>query len=153
MHCSTQLESKKCQNVLSNSQYYDPGSGGVNYGTNSAYLSQVCAQTGTSCASSGSSSSSLGYGYDQDLYALRDKTSFEQNLCTTIPQPTCPATNNYDADSGFASWPETPVGEVATGVCQPGLNPVAPLKRRCVPNLQNKTFNFESLFYSNVKCQ
>jgi hypothetical protein len=104
---------------------------------------------------------SPGYQYDKDLYSLRDKTPYEMNLCTTIPQPTCAATFDYNAESGFASWPETPVGSFATGTCQPGLNPVAPLQRRCIPDPDNQTFKFEPLYsisggnrvYTNVKCQ
>ena len=113
-----------------------------------------------------------GYNYDKSKYAIRDKTSYEMSLCTDIPQPKCPATSNYSSqEDGYAAWPETTVGEMATGSCATGWIEVAPLQRWCVPSVTdpdkdpsgtNRTFIFSRLYtkdssgnrvYSNVKCK
>ena len=108
---------------------------------------------------------SPGYAYDQNLYFLRDKSPYEMSLCTNIPLPSCSPTYDYNQDSGYASWPATPAGQMGTGTCQPGKNPVGSLQRRCVPDANTRTFKFEPLYswdrsgsspvkvYSNVKCQ
>lgn len=128
------LPSASLGSVLSDSQYYD-----IN-------------------------NTSPGYNYDKSLYALRDKTSYEMNLCTTIPQPKCAATNTYSQDDGYAAWPETTVGDIATGTCNSGGVALAPLQRRCIPNPDTQTFEFEPLYtwdlsgstpvkvYGNVQC-
>ena len=114
----------------------------------------------STCASNSTAS---GYNFDQSQYALRDKTSYEMNLCATIPQPTCTAITNYTSqDDGYAIWPATQVGQLAIGSCQNGYIPMAPLQRWCVPNPDTQTFGFSRLYttdgsgnkiYSNVRCQ
>jgi hypothetical protein len=103
-----------------------------------------------------------GYNFDQSKYILRDKTSYETNLCTAIPQPNCAAITNYTSqDDGYAIWPETQVGHIAIGSCKNGDVPLAPLQRWCVPNPNNQNFGFSPLYtvdasnnkiYSNVRC-
>jgi len=125
----------------------------------------------TNCAST-TNTALFGYNYDKTKYAIRDKTPYEMSLCTDIPQPKCPATSNYSSqEDGYAVWPETTVGQMATGSCAVGWVPVAPLQRWCVPSVtdpdkdpsgSNKTFIFSRLYtkdssgnrvYSNVKCK
>jgi hypothetical protein len=110
-----------------------------------------------------------GYNFDESKYILRDKTSYEMGLCTVIPQPNCAAITNYTSqDDGYAIWPETQVGNMATGSCRIGDVPLAPLQRWCVPNpdattnTSTQTFGFSRLYtkdpfgnkiYSNVRCK
>ncbi|KAJ6645054.1 hypothetical protein Bhyg_00255 [Pseudolycoriella hygida] len=54
--------------------------------------------------------------YDPKTQAIRDKTSQELGLCTPYPLPKCAA-----EESGNATWPETTVGELATGTCKAGF--------------------------------
>ncbi len=108
---------------------------------------------------------SPGYNYDQNLYSLRDKTSYELNLCTEIPRPTCAALDDYSVENGSAAWPETPVGDVAVGTCISSKFAYVPLERVCIPDIENKTFQFEPLYNwfwngvswvqiaTNVRCQ
>ncbi|MFK7967569.1 MAG: hypothetical protein AB8B68_00115 [Rickettsiaceae bacterium] len=105
-----------------------------------------------------------GYNFPQNQYILRDKTSYEMGLCTTISQPNCAAVTNYTSqDDGYAIWPETQVGHIATGTCRTGdIAVVDPLQRWCVPNPENQTFSFSKLYtrnssgakvYSDVRCK
>ncbi len=111
-------------NILSEDQYYDP----------------------SSSSSYSASPGGLAANYDADQYGLRNKTSVELGLCTTIPQPTCQAQANYSIENGYAYWPETQVGEQATGSCMPGWIPTHPLKRYCIPFPQTQTFDFEPIY-------
>lgn len=91
--------------------------------------------------------SSPGYAYDKSLYALRDKTAYERNLCVDIPQPTCSATVENNTD-----WPAANVGEVSTGTCLPGYVPkAAPLERYCTINT-NIGAEFDSI-PADVGCE
>jgi len=107
----------------------------------------------------------VAQNYDADEYALRNKTPVERGLCYNIPQPSCAEQNDYSEDNGFAYWPSVIVGKISEGRCKEGWEPVAPLKRYCVPNSKDKSFSFERLYeidegivsdsrvYSNVKCK
>ncbi len=104
----------------------------------------------------------VSINYDQDLYALRDKTSVEMGLCYPIPRGVCAEEDNYSEENGFAYWPETIVGEVAIGKCLAGKSSDAPLERYCIPKSETKTFAFEDLYredgdgnkiYTNIRCK
>jgi len=99
--------------------------------------------------------------YDDNLYGLRTKTAIERGYCVEIPLGVCSAQSEPNEDNGYASWPEALSGEDSLGTCANGLNPLSELKRKCVPDPINKTFNLEPLFfiedgnkiYTDVKCQ
>lgn len=88
---------------------------------------------------------SPGLSYDQDLYALRDKTAYEQNLCVAIPQPTCASVIEANA-----TWPSVAVGALSTGTCQVGFSVGSVMQRYCLVNSNNKTFFLETL--PNMGC-
>ena len=102
--------------------------------------------------------------YDTNEFGMRSKTSIELGLCTTIPLGFCAKQTNYLEDDGYAFWPKTTVGEVATGSCRSGWkvkDSSAPLRRRCIPDSETQTFKFEPLYridqnnnktYTDVKC-
>ena len=99
---------------------------------------------------------------DLDLYALRDKTFVEMGMCIPIPTGYCAEQNDPSQDNGFAYWPETEVGKIATGVCMVGKTEEQPLKRYCTPDPENTNFKFEPLYrigndgsktYTTVRCK
>lgn len=90
-----------------------------------------------------------GYNFDKSLYFLRDKTSYEMNLCTAIPQPSCAEvrlTINNGMDNAYANWPAVTVGQISYGSCDGGLT-FGTLQRRCVANAATRSFNFEPTYY------
>jgi hypothetical protein len=99
--------------------------------------------------------------YDTDKYAIRSKTAIERGLCIAIPLGTCAEQNDYSEENGYAYWPETNIGEIATGTCKSGLQASADLKRYCIPDSETQTFKFEPLYrtdskgnktYTDIKC-
>lgn len=95
------------------------------------------------------------FGYDQKLYAIRDKTSQELGFCTSIPVPKCSAITIPTSDTGNATWSETAIGELSQGTCKQGwvaIDPNKPLERYCLSNIKNKVIEFEPLA-SDVGCK
>lgn len=91
--------------------------------------------------------SSIINNYDKDTEGLRDKTAIEKGYCVEIPAGVCTAQTDITQDNGYATWPETPYGETAQGVCPDGSTAVGTLKRRCIADPISKTFIFEPLYY------
>lgn len=90
---------------------------------------------------------SPGYGYDKNLYALRDKTAYERNLCAEMPQPSC-----AERTENNTVWPAVDVGEVSVGTCLPGyVQKAAPLERNCTVNT-NTGASFENI-PADVGCE
>ena len=72
------------------------------------------------------------YNYDKSKYAIRDKTPYEMNLCTDIlNRSVLQQVIIVARRDGYAAWPETTVGQMATGSCAVGWVPLAPLQRWC----------------------
>lgn len=83
--------------------------------------------------------------FNRSVNGLRDKTANEQSLCVEVPQGRCRVINNPSESTGYALWPETNVGQQATGTCAIGKVPLRPLVRYCVPNPETQSFEFEPL--------
>lgn len=93
--------------------------------------------------------------YDQKTTAIRDKTSQELGLCTTIDAPKCKAISTPTDISGNATWksnnisdPDTEIGHLAQGTCKDGwvlIDPNKPLQRYCLLNIATKSVDFEAL--------
>lgn len=95
-----------------------------------------------------SPSSSAGK-YDNNKEGVRDKTPVELGLCVAVPQGRCPAEDNPDKDTGFATWPAADLGKNSLGVCEQGKVPKKDQKdliRKCIPNPSTKTFNLEPVY-------
>ncbi len=95
-----------------------------------------------------------GSDYDQNLYALRDKTAVEWGFCVPITQPTCSAITTPGPNDGNATWPSTQIGKQAEGTCIAGyipINPTVPLKRYCLLYVDTKSWGFDKL-ESGVGC-
>lgn len=109
----------------------------------------------------GTTPGNYSISYDTNLFAIRSKTAIERGLCIAIPSGTCAEQNDYSEDNGYAYWPETAVGEIATGTCQSGWQVSDSLERYCIPDSETKTFKFEPLYrtdsngnrtYTEIKC-
>ena len=88
---------------------------------------------------------------NNNIYAIRNKTPFEENLCVDINVPHCAAIQSPVDKPWLASWPETELGEYAIGQCQEGYRKKE-VKRRCIvmPASSNKyTIGFEPLNKNN----
>lgn len=83
--------------------------------------------------------------YNKKTQAIRDKTLLELGLCIPYPVPTCDAIPSPTSDSGNATWPETKIGQKATGVCQAGFVSAASLKRYCTSDAQHQKVEWETL--------
>lgn len=84
-----------------------------------------------------------GYNYDKKVAVLRNKTPFEMNLCTSIPQLTCSAVASSGPNS--ANWTSAAIGEYSEGTCPPGSSPLKPMKRYCLLNSENKKVELQDL--------
>lgn len=90
---------------------------------------------------------SPGFNYNKSLYALRDKTAYERNLCVDIPQPTCAGKTENNA-----TWPSAALGQISRGTCRAGYVPKAePLERYCTINT-NSGFRLAPIT-SDVGCE
>lgn len=91
---------------------------------------------------------SPGYNYDKDKYILRDKTAYEMNLCSSIPQPICDAKSE-----GNAYWSQANVGEKSIGTCLEGYVPdnVFEMTRYCLVNSDLRIIFLESI--GNKRCK
>lgn len=87
---------------------------------------------------------------DMDNQIMRSKTSLERGLCLSILQPDCSELNVDSADNGHASWPKTPVGEVATGTCYSGYQsrPGRPATRNCIAYPGDQSIEFGAVLSS-----
>ncbi|MCP5369418.1 MAG: hypothetical protein H6909_01855 [Rickettsiaceae bacterium] len=85
--------------------------------------------------------------YDKETEGLRDKTAVERGYCVEISSGVCEAQTDIIQDNGYASWPETPYGEVSIGVCPSGTTAVGRLERRCIADPKTKEFILEPLYY------
>lgn len=86
--------------------------------------------------------------YDRNTYGIRNKNSGELGLCVPILQPKCSAITTLSAANGNATWPETEIGQLATGTCPTGWSlkdPTKPLKRYCLAYETTQTIAFEAL--------
>ena len=98
--------------------------------------------------------------YDSDIQGLRDKTTVERGYCARVTPGICQEQTDYSEDNGFAYWPSAEVGDTSIGVCNAGFIPSEPLKRKCIPDPQSKTFYLEPLYrmnngvktYTNMRC-
>lgn len=87
-----------------------------------------------------------GNAYNNTLYVLRDKTSAEFGLCTSIPQPVCAAVTSPGTNDGNATWPQGQIGQQVSGTCPSGwvlANASKPLLRYCLASAQTQTVAFE----------
>ena len=95
------------------------------------------------------SPSSSAARYDDNNEGVRDKTPVELGLCVAIPQGTCPAENNINADTGNATWPAAQLNQLSRGTCAGGKIPKryqSDLVRECIANPATKTFNLEPVY-------
>ena len=95
------------------------------------------------------SPSSSAARYDDNNEGVRDKTTVELGLCVAIPQGTCPAENNSNADTGHATWPAAQLNQLSRGTCAGGKIPKrnqSDLVRECIANPATKTFNLEPVY-------
>ncbi len=81
-----------------------------------------------------------GTNFNKNLYALRDKTAVEDNLCLDVPTPKCAAKSE-----GGINWPETNAGEQAIPTCGPGQIFNGGAGRYCLVDSHTKSVAFEPL--------
>jgi hypothetical protein len=92
----------------------------------------------------------LSLQYDSSIYGLRDKTAAELGLCTSIPQPTCPAITTASSSTGNATWTQASIGQNSTGTCASGFSPPGTLTRTCLANSATKQVSLESITSSTT---
>jgi hypothetical protein len=88
------------------------------------------------------------FGYNPKTEVVRDKTSQELGLCIPLDVPKCPAISVATNTTGNATWPETAIGEEASGTCKADWivnNSGKPLTRYCLSDAVNKKVAFENL--------
>ena len=84
--------------------------------------------------------------FDTKKCGMRSKTPMENNLCIKIPKLECPAIEEANESTGYATWSQAFAGDESIGKCLEGYKPAADsLKRFCIINFNEKKAMFEPI--------